>query len=153
MHTVATISKPMPAIKAGVRPFSATCTLRKATPAQVPRCESQLNKSLMVGGLGAILAAQLSLAPFALAGPDLPFGLNNPIGGDIERTREASQMPANRSDIGKNAAAESQGAQANNLQSTVAKAYGRTQPALSKDGDKKDTIGSTVNRVDNLNQH
>ena len=32
----------------------------------------------------------------AVAGPDLPFGLNNPIGGDIERTREASQMPANR---------------------------------------------------------
>ena len=163
----------------------------------------------MVGGLGAILAAQLSLAPLAreapsaphaaasqqtllqptiprdeaslglcaVAGPDLPFGLNNPIGGDIERTREASQMPANRcepsrqsspaplillqassscqlcsrpigayrmlnallpstAEIGNSAAAESQGAQANSLQSTVGKAYGRTQPALSKDGDK-----------------
>ena len=31
------------------------------------------------------------------AGPDLPFGLNNPFGEDIQETREASKMPANRS--------------------------------------------------------
>jgi hypothetical protein len=34
----------------------------------------------------------------AVAGPELPGNLNNPFGGDLERTREVSKQPSRESE-------------------------------------------------------
>ncbi|CAL8467390.1 g6927 [Coccomyxa elongata] len=90
----------------------------------VQQAQPSLKKSLVGAGVGVLLAAQFALLPAAHAGPDLPFGLNNPFGDDIQETRDASKMPANRSEIG-SAAADAKSNQAQNLSANVAKASGR----------------------------
>ena len=62
----------------------------------LPPVQAVPAKEMLGAGLGAVLAAQLALAPVAIAGPELPGNLNNPFGDDLQRTRDASKMPATR---------------------------------------------------------
>ncbi|EIE24404.1 hypothetical protein COCSUDRAFT_61829 [Coccomyxa subellipsoidea C-169] len=96
------------------------------------QAQPNLKRNLAGAGLGALLAAQLAILPAAIAGPDLPFGLNNPIGDDIQETRDASKMPANRSEVG-SAAASAKSDQAQSLSRSVGKAAGRQGTEANKD--------------------
>ncbi|KAK9909670.1 hypothetical protein WJX75_005873 [Coccomyxa subellipsoidea] len=99
----------------------------------VPKeAQPTLKRNIVGAGLGALLAAQIAILPAAIAGPDLPFGLNNPIGDDIQETRDASKMPANRSEVG-SAAASAKGEQAQALSRSVGKAAGREGTEANKE--------------------
>ncbi|CAK0787400.1 hypothetical protein CVIRNUC_010620 [Coccomyxa viridis] len=107
----------------------------RPTPAKaLPRSESSKFKQALVGaGVGALLAAQVAVLPSALA-LDIP----NPFQGSIEETRDASKMPANRSEVG--GAAEAKGEQANELQRAAGEATGREGKQAP---DKYQQIGDT----------
>lgn len=68
--------------------------------------------------------------------PAFALDIPNPFQGSIEETRDASKMPANRSEVG--GAAQAKGEQANELQRAAGQASGRDGAQIP---DKMQDIG------------